>query len=271
LPRRRPLNNVGASLSPRVVVDSVVEHLAFEAKVGGYAAARRGRLADRCHPRRDRAGRERDARVEHDVLRAGGVVRAAPRPAEAAGHEVAERGRGCLGGQVEEAEPYAERDPREAEHVPELAFVPRDATDAEKATAQVEAIVAEEGLRVLGWRDVPVDDSMIGPTARGVMPSFRHIFVDDPAGASGIELDGRLFVVRKRAEHEIGNGRAVYFPSLSSRTLVYKGMLTTRQLAEFFPDRRCPSTSSATTSSRTRRLPNVSLTSGRARSKRSAR
>jgi glutamate synthase (NADPH/NADH) large chain len=117
-----------------------------------------------------------------------------------------------------------------------LAFVPRDATDAEKATAKVEAIVAEEGLRVLGWRDVPVDDSMIGPTAAGVMPSFRHLFVDDPAGASGIELDRRLFVVRKRAEHEIGNGRSVYFPSLSSRTLVYKGMLTTRQLAEFFPD-----------------------------------
>src|SRR5439155_16297096 len=58
----------------------------------------------------------------------------------------------------------------------------------------------------------------------------------DPGGATGIALDRRLFVVRKRCEHELDDGGRVYFPSLSSRTLVYKGMLTTPQLAEFFPD-----------------------------------
>ena len=92
---------------------------------------------------------------------------------------------------------------------------------------------------MLGWREVPVDASMIGPTAQGVMPSFRHLFVDDPDGATGIELDRKLFVVRKRCEHEITNGVpgvAVYFPSLSSRTLVYKGMLTTPQLGRVLPD-----------------------------------
>ena len=121
-----------------------------------------------------------------------------------------------------------------------LAFLPADATDAEKAMGQIDRIVAEEGLRVVGWRAVPVDDSMIGPTARSVMPSFWHVFVADPAGTTGIELDRKLFVVRKRCEHEIMNGLpgvpVVYFPSLSSRTLVYKGMLTTPQLAEFFLD-----------------------------------
>jgi glutamate synthase (NADPH/NADH) large chain len=121
-----------------------------------------------------------------------------------------------------------------------LAFLPDDPPDAEKAMAQVERIVAEEGLRVLGWRAVPVDPSPLGPTARAVMPSFRHLFVDDPEGARGIDLDRKLFVVRKRCEHEITNGvpgaPVVYLPSLSSRTLVYKGMLTTPQLAEFFPD-----------------------------------
>src|SRR5438093_8558097 len=101
---------------------------------------------------------------------------------------------------------------------------------------RVEAIVAEEGLRVLGWRDVPIDDSMIGPTARSVIPTFRQFFVDDPNGAGGIALDRRLFVVRKRCEHEITRDLAVYFPSLSSRTLVYKGMLTTPQLIDFYPD-----------------------------------
>src|SRR5436190_10116043 len=126
-----------------------------------------------------------------------------------------------------------------------MAFLPLDATDAEKARARIEAIVAEEGLRVLGWRAVPIDDSMIGPTARSVIPSFHHVFIDDPDGATGVELDRKLFVARKRCEHEItngvahgeaGGGPAVYFPSLSCRTLVYKGMLTTPQLPEFFVD-----------------------------------
>ncbi|HEY7107273.1 MAG TPA: glutamate synthase large subunit [Acidimicrobiia bacterium] len=123
-----------------------------------------------------------------------------------------------------------------------MAFLPEDGTDAEKAMARVEQIVADEGLRVLGWRAVPTDDSMIGPTAHSVIPSFHHLFVDDPGGSSGLALDRKLFVVRKRCEHEItdgldgSSGPVVYFPSLSARTLVYKGMLTTPQLAEFFPD-----------------------------------
>jgi len=124
-----------------------------------------------------------------------------------------------------------------------LAFLPLDPEAAQKAMARINAIVEEEGLRVVGWRVVPVDSSMIGPTALSVVPSFRQLFVDDPAGATGVELDRKLFVVRKRCEHELGtvdgassDNEAVYFPSLSSRTLVYKGMLTTPQLAEFFPD-----------------------------------
>ena len=93
-----------------------------------------------------------------------------------------------------------------------MAFLPLDPTDAEKAMARVEAIVAEEGLRVLGWRTVPIDDSMIGPTAQSVIPSFHHLFVDDPAGATGIALDRKLFVVRKRCEHEITNGASTGGP-----------------------------------------------------------
>ena len=121
-----------------------------------------------------------------------------------------------------------------------LAFLPPDPNDAEKAMGQIDRIVTEEGLRVAGWRAVPVDPSPLGPTARSVMPSFHHVFVADPDGTTGIELDRKLFVVRKRCEHEIMNGApgepVVYLPSLSSRTLVYKGMLTTPQLAEFFLD-----------------------------------
>ena len=104
----------------------------------------------------------------------------------------------------------------------------------------VEKICADEGLAVLGWRDVPIDPSMIGATALAAMPVFRQLFVADAAGErAGIDLDRLAYVVRKRIEHEIVDGdgeSAVYFPSLSARTLVYKGMLTTPQLGEFFPD-----------------------------------
>jgi glutamate synthase (NADPH/NADH) large chain len=117
-----------------------------------------------------------------------------------------------------------------------LAFLPADGNDAEKAQSSIEAIVADEGLRVLGWRDVPVNADCLGRSARAVMPSFRHLFVDDPAGAAGIDLDRRLFVARKRIEHDLPPEQRTYFPSLSCRTLIYKGMFTTPQLAMFFPD-----------------------------------
>jgi glutamate synthase (NADPH) large chain len=117
-----------------------------------------------------------------------------------------------------------------------LCFLPATPASARESQNQVEAILHGEGLRVLGWREVPVDDRSVGATARGVMPSFKQLFVDDPRGTRGVELDRKLFVARKRCEHEITHDLAVYFPSLSSRTLVYKGMLTTPQLAEFFPE-----------------------------------
>ncbi len=114
------------------------------------------------------------------------------------------------------------------------AFLPRDAADAEQAMKGIEKIANAEALRVVGWRDVPVDDSMIGSQAQALEPTFRHLFLSaaDDASVSGIDLDRRCFVARKRIEHELG----VYFPSLSARTLVYKGMLTTRQLVDFYPD-----------------------------------
>lgn len=117
-----------------------------------------------------------------------------------------------------------------------LVFLPgaHDGAQARsQAVAAVERIAREEGLRVVGWRDVPTNDSMIGPTARGCMPTFRHLVIADRAGrATGVALDRLAYRLRRRAQNEAG----VYMASLSSRTLVYKGMLTTNQLAPFFPD-----------------------------------
>ncbi|HZP56539.1 MAG TPA: glutamate synthase large subunit, partial [Dehalococcoidia bacterium] len=126
-----------------------------------------------------------------------------------------------------------------------LAFLPVDPDAAERARGTVKDIAAAEGLRVIGWRKVPVDDSMIGATARASMPSFWQCYVSDPAGTTGIDLDRKLFVLRKRIEHEAPEDLPIYFPSLSSRTLVYKGMLTTPQLEAFFADLRDPRLESA--------------------------
>ncbi|MGW1749714.1 glutamate synthase large subunit [Streptomyces sp. NPDC002092] len=113
-----------------------------------------------------------------------------------------------------------------------IAFLPEDGTA--ETVSQIETIAADEGLTVLGWREVPVAPELLGATARSTMPAFRQIFVTDNAAvpATGIALDRKAFVLRKRAEREAG----VYFPSLSARTIVYKGMLTTGQLEPFFPD-----------------------------------
>ncbi len=134
-----------------------------------------------------------------------------------------------------------------------IAFLPQDPDAADDSAAHVEAILTEEGLVLLGWRDVPVDESILGAGSLMTMPTFRQVFVSDTDGASGIALDRKTFIARKRIEHEVrrpetgsatsaaigGSTRrheGVYFPSLSARTIVYKGMLTTPQLAEFFPD-----------------------------------
>ncbi len=121
-----------------------------------------------------------------------------------------------------------------------IAFLPKDPSDADKTAAAIDTIVEEEGLRVLGWREVPTDDSMLGETAKSVEPSFRQLFITGD-GLPGLALERRAFIVRKRIEHEVevlgDNGHdRIYFPSLSCRTMVYKGMLTTPQLEEFYSD-----------------------------------
>ncbi|MFE6401166.1 glutamate synthase large subunit [Streptomyces alboflavus] len=110
-----------------------------------------------------------------------------------------------------------------------IAFLPQDS--AAESVSRIETIAAEEGLTVLGWREVPVAPTLLGATARSTMPVFRQLFVAD-SESSGLALDRKAFVLRKRAEREA----ATYFPSLSARTIVYKGMLTTGQLEPFFPD-----------------------------------
>ncbi|GAB2758663.1 glutamate synthase large subunit [Nocardioides salsibiostraticola] len=122
------------------------------------------------------------------------------------------------------------------------AFLPGDDEHVEATRAAIEAIATQEGLTVLGWREVPTNPEVLGSTALGVMPTFSQLFV----AASGQRLTGMAlervaFCLRKRAELETD----VYFPSLSPRTIAYKGMLTTDQLDEFYPDLVDPRIASA--------------------------
>ncbi|MGA2304690.1 MAG: glutamate synthase-related protein [Acidimicrobiales bacterium] len=121
-----------------------------------------------------------------------------------------------------------------------VAFLPREDDDAAKAKKVIEALAAEEKLSVLGWRVVPVATDGLGETALGAMPAMEQLFVvpaPDTATADPLDLERRAFVLRKRAEHAVDG---LYFSSLSARTIVYKGMLTSEQLRTFFTDLEDP-------------------------------
>jgi glutamate synthase (NADPH) large chain len=122
--------------------------------------------------------------------------------------------------------------PKPGSYAVGIAFLPSDDAEAAAAVAGIERLAEEEDLRVITWRDVPTNPAPLGSTALSVMPCFRQVFIAGTRGEVGLGLERRAFCLRKRVEREIG----VYFASLSCRTLVYKGMLTTDQLPEFFPD-----------------------------------
>ena len=123
--------------------------------------------------------------------------------------------------------------PPAGEYAVGIAFLPAGLDEQHQAVLAVEAIAQQEGLSVLGWRDLPHAPEILGATARACLPGLRQMFVTARGSrVLGMALERRCYAARRRAETEAG----VYFPSLSSRTLVYKGMLTTGQLEPFFPD-----------------------------------
>ena len=111
-----------------------------------------------------------------------------------------------------------------------MVFLPRE-QEAE-ARAAIEASAEKTGLRCLGWRTVPTDPSVLGPRATAILPAIRQCFVVAEDQTS--ELERLLFLCRKRAEAEAPHG--TYFCSLSSRTVVYKGLFAPHQLPSFYAD-----------------------------------
>ncbi|MEV4352578.1 glutamate synthase central domain-containing protein, partial [Actinoplanes sp. NPDC049596] len=132
--------------------------------------------------------------------------------------------------------------PPAGRYVTGLVFLPNDDAERARAIKIIEKYALVEGGEILGWRDVPVRPDGLGQTAEDARPVIRQVFLaahrlSDDAPLSGLDLDRVAFTIRKQAERETSQrGVGAYFPSLSSRTITYKGMLTPDQLPAFFPD-----------------------------------
>ncbi len=196
-----------------------------------------------------------DPAFEHDACGIGAVARLSGEPS----HEVVARAlhvldslehRGASGSEIDTGDgagillqvPHAFlREvvdfelPAPGRYAVGMCFLPREDDRRAEIEALIERTVADEGQEVLGWRDVPVDSSVPGPSSSQVEPLTRQVFVrstlDDPDA-----FERKVYVIRRVAEHAAGADFAV--PSFSARTVVYKGMLTSPQLPRYYPDLR---------------------------------
>ena len=132
--------------------------------------------------------------------------------------------------------------PAEGEYACGIVFLPQSQNGREACESIIARIVHEEAQALLGWRDVPRDNSNIADQARAVEPVMRQVFIArGPAAADQNAFERKLFVIRKRVEHavralKLEDGNQFYIPSLSSRTLVYKGMLLANEVGIYYQD-----------------------------------
>ncbi|MCD9021691.1 glutamate synthase large subunit [Cohnella silvisoli] len=141
--------------------------------------------------------------------------------------------------------------PGDGEYGVGMLFLPQDAEKRKTFEKLLESIVREEGQTLIGWRTVPTDDGKLGDTAKSVQPYVRQVFIGQQ-GSFGDELgfERKLYVIRKRAEQAIRysgieGGEAFYFSSLSSKTIVYKGMLIPEQVDSYYIELQDPAVETA--------------------------
>ena len=132
-----------------------------------------------------------------------------------------------------------------------IIFLPRNPTVRRKVEERFEQVVQSEGQHVIGWRTVPTNNGMLGETARSCEPFMRQVFIRRDASITDeLAFERKLYVIRKRAYNEIRTStlpgaESWYVVSLSCRTFVYKGMLLTTQLDQYFPDLHNPAIETA--------------------------
>ncbi len=132
-----------------------------------------------------------------------------------------------------------------------MAFLPNDRFACRECMRIVEDEAESCGCRVLGWRDVPIDRSAVGATARANCPEVKQVFIAGPEEVQEA-FERRLYIIRRRAEKHIWGSDVdgmdqFHVPSLSSRTIVYKGMMLAEQVPRFYPDLANPLVKSALT------------------------
>src|SRR5712691_10598454 len=132
--------------------------------------------------------------------------------------------------------------PRSGQYGVGMIFLPRDREQRHQCERRFEDIVRREGQEVLGWRSVPTDNLYLGETAKSREPLIRQVFIKRSTDLhDDLAFERKLYVIRRQAENaircaNIPGGDYFYIPSLSYKTLVYKGMLTPRQVTTFYPD-----------------------------------
>jgi glutamate synthase (NADPH/NADH) large chain len=127
-----------------------------------------------------------------------------------------------------------------------LVFFPQDSAEREYCKREIEKLIAESGQIHLGWRDVPQETDLadVGPTARGSEPAIEQLFVGAADGIGSDELERKLYMIRKQASHRLRGSATLkqalmfYICSLSTKVIIYKGMLTPAQVLPYFPDLR---------------------------------
>ena len=122
-----------------------------------------------------------------------------------------------------------------------MVFLPRDPAERAWCEQKFEAAIAKEGQVFIGWRDVPIDNDQIGRVAREVEPFIRQIFIGRGAETPTDMFEWKLYVIRNRIERSVINSQLVqkkyfYTPSLSARTIIYKGLLLAEQVDRFYSD-----------------------------------
>jgi glutamate synthase (NADPH/NADH) large chain len=123
-----------------------------------------------------------------------------------------------------------------------MIFLPREPASRFACEYEIERAIKDEGQVLLGWRDVPVDNSDLGESVKQVEPVIRQVFIGRGAGVTVTDaLERKLYIIRKSAGHAIqalnlAHGKEFYVPSMSARTVVYKGMLLAHQVGEYYKD-----------------------------------
>lgn len=188
----------------------------------------------------------------HDIIQRGLEVleRMAHRGAEGADNETGD-GAGILLQIPAIFRAWVDGLPQNGKYGTGLVFLPTDFDQSTKCQETFERIVHDEQFSLIGWRDVPTDNSKIGEIARSSEPTIKQVFITSKKDISNpAEFERKLYIIRKQVEAKISNlGIAqrgmFYIVSLSSQVIIYKGMLTSAQLRNYFPDLQNPEIESA--------------------------